>query len=1017
MKPNKKGVNLAILALTLLLLLSTIAYAKPFTDAFTGGLTQINDFFVNEQYKAYATAIDFFFFALLFISVYMIGIRYAFKEVKKPEKVIAVLLGLMTAFLLVLGGFSATILLPYIHWLLYLLLFMFYWWLLKGIKSKFWRFILALLLTLLTIGLVQGLFGAFAPDTEGFFSSLSKSFAGIQFPETPGVPSYVTDLFGAPVAAPTGPDLTTLPTTTTPVEEKRGQGWLPGGYSAGHLFWILPLLLALAYGGLRLFRRARGERGQPSTIIDEIEEIINKKTAKMTEVKQANQEKNQMIQAGENIETLIRNLKDPSYTWEAVRSYQEGHPLRDLYNKELQLITKLKELMDLEKTEFLETKLVNWQERIMRETGINDANKQRIVQQLDELRVLLRHKTSIRDIRNMGILWLIAVCYDFEKREAKLNKELDQLLQEHNVEELIKDKFAKVKEDNRKLLTYNSTENFIIKLLNQKIELQKNMLEGLKGMISGQIAAPQSAPNVIAFFNGFFTLLIDTKSKTGDARNMEFNRIDEHLSSGASQGILDVNQFGDLTSVSGFLKIKNFDGAVTFLSDDKTKQDFEPFKPNLDVIERLLGIIEELRTGEVPATPAPQQTAQPPMATAEVVPPGTFEAAQQAPSLPRRKRMGSRMTANQDSDRAARFSQKAFAILASLPKSQQKLGEGILDLCISFEKGKFNEAINRTKAMYKKKLIDEAQTFYLMNVSKMLEDNIISEALKLMNSKEFKAKPFGILREFLKNIVAESRPRRESVTSSRITLPPISEASAPASLAAPLTEPLTKEEFLRQFIAKIRANEIDNAWNLISVGLEKRFLNNAEDYALSYIVHTLGQDEADKFNQIKVFLNLDYARNALSQELIQQLLAVIEELAGPASHDEIMNDIVQLHNSGNFQNLRQKYNAIRFGVMNAVEVFRNPSATPIFNENESGSHWILKINNQMGYVVPHVPMIGGAEIEAGSLTTAFDVRNYRKGYRYRKIRLISPALFVKSGNRWLVSRKGVLELGNEEPEV
>src|SRR3989338_6670116 len=182
-----KKIISVILIIALILLLSTLTYAKPFTDAFTGGLTQINDFFANEQYKAYTTAIDFFFFALLFISVYMIGVRYALKEVKKPEKVIAILLGLMTAFLLVLGGFSATILLPYIHWLLYTLLFIFYWWLLKGIKSKFWRFILALLLTLLTIGLIQGLFDALSPDTEGFFSSLSKSFASIQFPETPGV--------------------------------------------------------------------------------------------------------------------------------------------------------------------------------------------------------------------------------------------------------------------------------------------------------------------------------------------------------------------------------------------------------------------------------------------------------------------------------------------------------------------------------------------------------------------------------------------------------------------------------------------------------------------------------------------------------------------------------------------------------------------------------------------------------------------------------------------------------------
>ena len=495
---NKKIISV-ILIIALILLLSTLTYAKPFTDAFTGGLTQINDFFANEQYKAYTTAIDFFFFALLFISVYMIGVRYAFKEVKKPEKVIAILLGLMTAFLLVLGGFSATILLPYIHWLLYTLLFIFYWWLLKGIKSKFWRFILALLLTLLTIGLIQGLFDALSPDTEGFFSSLSKSFASIQFPETPGVPDYLTDLFGAQVAAPTGPDLTTLPSATTPVEEKRGQGWLPGGYSAGHLLWIIPLLVALSYGGFRLFRRVRGERRQASTIINEIDEIINRKTAKMNEVKQANQEKNQMIQMAENRMAVIEKLQDPAYAWEAVRGIEEGHPLKDLYNKELQLIIKLKELIDLEKTEFLDSKLNNWQERIMRETGIDDASKQRILQQLEELRNLITYKPTIRDIRNMGILWLIVICYDYEKREAKLNKELDQLLQEHNVEELIRDKFAKVKEDNTKLHHYNAMEVGIInKLLNQKIELQKSKLEELKRIISGLTPTAQPRPEAPA---------------------------------------------------------------------------------------------------------------------------------------------------------------------------------------------------------------------------------------------------------------------------------------------------------------------------------------------------------------------------------------------------------------------------------------------------------------------------------------------------------------------------------------
>src|SRR3989338_6407761 len=155
-----------IIVLALIALLSSVSYAEPFTSIFTGGLVKINDFFAGRQYEPYSSAIDFFFFAFLFIAIYMMGARYAFKEIKRPEQTIVILLGLMTAFLLVLGGFSATILLPYLHWLLYALLFILYWWLLKGIQNKFWRFVLALLLTVLTIGLIQGLFGALSPDAE-----------------------------------------------------------------------------------------------------------------------------------------------------------------------------------------------------------------------------------------------------------------------------------------------------------------------------------------------------------------------------------------------------------------------------------------------------------------------------------------------------------------------------------------------------------------------------------------------------------------------------------------------------------------------------------------------------------------------------------------------------------------------------------------------------------------------------------------------------------------------------------
>jgi len=147
---NKKWISVSILALTLVLSLSTITYAKPFTDSFRGGLVEINDFFTEEGFKPYSKTIDFVFFSFLFVAIYMMGVKYAFKEVKKPERAIAILLGLMSAFLLVLGGWSSTLLLPYIHWILYFLLLLFYWWLSKFIPSTL-RWILNIILLIILI--------------------------------------------------------------------------------------------------------------------------------------------------------------------------------------------------------------------------------------------------------------------------------------------------------------------------------------------------------------------------------------------------------------------------------------------------------------------------------------------------------------------------------------------------------------------------------------------------------------------------------------------------------------------------------------------------------------------------------------------------------------------------------------------------------------------------------------------------------------------------------------------------
>ena len=207
---NQRMINIAMILIVAVLLFSTLAYAAPYTSIFENGLLRINNFFGAEQYAPYSKAIDFFFFALLFTAVYMMGARYAFKEMKRPEQIIVILLGLMTAFLMVLADISATFLLPYIHWLFYVLLFFVYWWLLKGIKNNFWRFILALLLTILTIMLIMGLFRLAKPEISGpAFGDFFGGFGKIKLPgiTAPGVPDYLKNFFGVRSETPsvTGP--------------------------------------------------------------------------------------------------------------------------------------------------------------------------------------------------------------------------------------------------------------------------------------------------------------------------------------------------------------------------------------------------------------------------------------------------------------------------------------------------------------------------------------------------------------------------------------------------------------------------------------------------------------------------------------------------------------------------------------------------------------------------------------------------------------------------------------------
>lgn len=151
-----KSARMMGLVVLLGILFSNTVSSQSLADGIRDSFGKFNEFLENGEYENYAKVIDFLVFSLLFISIYMIGVRYVFRQLNNPEKLIAVVLGLMSALLLVAQGKSILSLVPLIALFLYFLLFTLIWWLLKGIKSKLGRFVLALLLTLLVILLIEG---------------------------------------------------------------------------------------------------------------------------------------------------------------------------------------------------------------------------------------------------------------------------------------------------------------------------------------------------------------------------------------------------------------------------------------------------------------------------------------------------------------------------------------------------------------------------------------------------------------------------------------------------------------------------------------------------------------------------------------------------------------------------------------------------------------------------------------------------------------------------------------------
>ena len=462
MKSIKKNlINVTILA-AMLVLSMPLAYAVPFTDALSGGLIKINNFFESGNYTPYAKAIDFFFFALLFVSIYLMGVRYAFKEVKKPERVIAILLGLMTSFLLVLADISATILLPYVHWIFYILLFMLYWWLLKAMKSKFWRFVLALLLTILTIALMQGLYnyltvpevggvGVSTPSVGGiggFFSSLGRSFGGIDMPgiSAPGIPDYLKNVFGGreetyPV---TGPEVITPAQTPAPgeaeekPEEEKKFPWTT-------LLIIVVILAALTggfFGGRKLWRKhkkkkegeagevttnvevaAKGEGVSPETqnVIEEMNAVITLKQEILDRIRKITAQKRKL--EGEMLDIYHKYISktDPAYFWD--KESEEFKRLVEERNDAINLLITERELDELlagvSEFQTENNELYDRIDKLLKDINksIVDKTKNSRIKQLFNDIISSQGEEKIRKFKIIGLFWFEDILLKFKLAE------------------------------------------------------------------------------------------------------------------------------------------------------------------------------------------------------------------------------------------------------------------------------------------------------------------------------------------------------------------------------------------------------------------------------------------------------------------------------------------------------------------------------------------------------------------------------------------------------------------------
>jgi hypothetical protein len=114
--------------------------------------------------------------------------------------------------------------------------------------------------------------------------------------------------------------------------------------------------------------------------------------------------------------------------------------------------------------------------------------------------------------------------------------------------------------------------------------------------------------------------------------------------------------------------------------------------------------------------------------------------------------------------------------------------------------------------------------------------------------------------------------------------------------------------------------------------------------------------------------------------------------------------------------LRSKFQLIQFGILNPGDLKESVSARPSFGPTKEGSCWLIQTNG-LNCVIP----LPGAvftpdQYGLGGMKNLFECRGYEKGNRYQKVVLIQPAVFRLQGESYQLSRPGIIELKEGEPD-